>query len=91
MFGHFGGAYNKFINNYHKSKSIHKLKEKYILTLNQIMLEIADTQDFNHKLSRVKTSIDKLPEKCKEIFVMSEREGLTDGEIATILNILIKS
>lgn len=84
-------AYNKFINNYHKSKSIHKLKEKYILTLNQIMLEIADTQDFNHKLSQVKTSIDKLPEKCKEIFVMSKREGLTNGEIATVLNISIKT
>ena len=87
----FRSTYNKFINNYHKSKSIHKLKEKYILTLNQIMLEIADSQDFNQKLSRVKTSIDKLPEKCKEIFVMSKREGLTNGEIATVLNISIKT
>lgn len=84
-------AYNKFINSYHNKKSIDKLKEKYIITLNQIMVEIADKDDFNNKLSQIKSSIDKLPEKCKEIFVMSKREGFTNNEIAKVLNISPKT
>lgn len=84
-------TYNKFINQYHKNKSIHKLKEKYIVTLNQIMGEIEDTQDFNKKLLLVKKSIEKLPDKCKEIFVMSKKEGLTNREISEVLEISVKT
>ncbi|NBS19491.1 MAG: hypothetical protein EBS74_06870 [Flavobacteriia bacterium] len=50
--------------------------------LNQIIGEIEDTQDFDKKLLLVKKSIEKLPDKCKEIFVMSKKEGLTNREIS---------
>jgi RNA polymerase sigma-70 factor (ECF subfamily) len=84
-------TYNKFINSYHKNKSLHKLKEKYIATLNQIIGETQDPQDFNHKLALVQKSIDALPEKCRVIFTMSKKEGLTNTEISEVLQISVKT
>ena len=44
---------------------------------------------FDHKL--IDRSINKLPKKCKEIFKLSKTEGLTNHEIATLLNISVKT
>jgi RNA polymerase sigma-70 factor (ECF subfamily) len=84
-------VYNNFINTYHKNKSINKLKESYIITLNQVMTEIDDPKDFEQKLSFVKKSIEKLPKKCREIFILSKKDGYTNQEISEILNISIKT
>ena len=39
----------------------------------------------------VKKEIDKLPPKCKQTFLLSKKEGLTNIEIAEYLNVSIKS
>lgn len=39
----------------------------------------------------MKKIIEDLPPKCKEIFTLSKREGLTNIEIATHLNISVKA
>ncbi|WP_445747751.1 sigma factor-like helix-turn-helix DNA-binding protein [Polaribacter sp.] len=39
----------------------------------------------------VKKEIENLPPKCKQIFLLSKEEGLTNIEIAEYLNVSIKS
>jgi RNA polymerase sigma-70 factor (ECF subfamily) len=36
-------------------------------------------------------SISNLPKKCKEVFILSKKDGLTNIEIAEYLNISIKT
>lgn len=47
--------------------------------------------DTSFRDARVWTAIDGLPEKCREIFLMSKRDGLTNEEIAEELGISIKT
>lgn len=41
--------------------------------------------------ARIWKAIDGLPEKCREVFLMSKRDGLTNEEIAEELDISIKT
>ena len=47
--------------------------------------------DTSFRDARIWKAIDKLPEKCREIFLMSKRDGLTNEEIADELGISIKT
>lgn len=47
--------------------------------------------DTSFRDARIWKAIDALPEKCREIFLMSKRDGLTNQEIAEELNISIKT
>jgi RNA polymerase sigma-70 factor (ECF subfamily) len=50
--------------------------------------EIIDT---SFRDARIWKAIDELPEKCREIFLMSKRDGLSNAEIADEMNISIKT
>ena len=39
----------------------------------------------------IQDAIDKLPERCREIFVLSKMEGLSNKQISEQLNISIKT
>lgn len=41
--------------------------------------------------ARIWQAIDELPERCREIFLMSKRDGLSIDEIASELNLSIKT
>jgi RNA polymerase sigma-70 factor, ECF subfamily len=74
--------------NYLKHK---KVEERYI----QKMVELSsrhiaydpDLYLASELQEKVKNAIDLLPEKCREIFIMSRIQGLKNEEIATNLNI----
>lgn len=52
----------------------------------------ADSQLLQHDISRVlDSSVATLPEKCRQIFTLSRREYLSNKEIASRLNISIKT
>tara|TARA_X000000368_G_scaffold372667_1_gene323159 strand:- start:1018 stop:1560 length:543 start_codon:yes stop_codon:yes gene_type:complete len=82
--------YNQFINTYHKNKSLLKVQDEYVRFLNQIIDETSDSE-FDRLIKIVNESIKKLPKRCKEIFVLSKKEGYTNLEISEILNISIKT
>lgn len=46
-----------------------------------------DAQERSQIEARLWTAIDSLPEKCREVFLMSKRDGLKYEEIATELGI----
>lgn len=47
--------------------------------------------DTSFRDARIWKAIDNLPSKCREIFLMSKRDGLTNEEIASELDISIKT
>ena len=48
-------------------------------SISEICEEVIDT---SFRDARIWKAIDELPEKCREIFLMSKRDGLTNAEIA---------
>lgn len=54
--------------------------------------EISEEEiDTSFRDARIWKAIDGLPEKCREIFLMSKRDGFTNEEIAEELGISIKT
>ena len=47
--------------------------------------------DTSFRDARIWKAIDDLPEKCREVFLMSKRDGLTNDEIAEELGISVKT
>lgn len=83
-------VYNEFIDQYRKKKSVTALEKKYIDALKYIVKE-EDENSLEKLIALVKQEIENLPPKCKQIFLLSKQEGLTNVEIAEYLNISIKS
>ncbi len=83
-------VYNEFIDQYRKTKAIFILEKKYIDALTYIVEE-EDEKSLEKLIDIVKKEIDKLPPKCKQTFLLSKKEGLTNIEIAEYLNVSIKS
>ena len=82
--------YNEFIDQYRKNKAVLTLEKKHIDALTHIVEE-EDEKSLEKLIYIVKKEIDKLPPKCKQTFLLSKEEGLTNLEIAEYLNVSIKS
>ena len=78
-------VYNGCLNHFKKNLTVTALEKKYIEGLD----EIAERDDdaLEKLFAQVREAIEDLPPKCREIFLMSKKEGLTHPEIAEYLNI----
>lgn len=83
-------VYNEFIDQYRKQKNVLALEKKHIDALSFIVEE-EDEKSLERLIKLVKKEIQNLPPKCKETFLLSKYEGLTNIEIADYLNISTKS
>lgn len=83
-------AYNEFINQYHKNQSVSILEKTYAEALQEV-IENTEESFLTNKIELVNKEIEKLPAKCKQVFLLSRKEGLTNIEIAEYLSISIKS
>ncbi|WP_291867198.1 RNA polymerase sigma-70 factor [Maribacter sp.] len=79
-------VYNLSINEYKRNQSVTALEKKYIEELDRI-IEDKDDDALEKLIGLVKEAIHELPPKCKEIFLLSKKEGLTNIEISEYLNI----
>lgn len=76
---------------------VHNLCITHLRDANTILCEefIPDVPDEDIDTSfrdaRIWKAIDRLPEKCREIFLLSKRDGLSNQEIADELDISIKT
>lgn len=84
-------TYNEFINQYHKHRAISILEKAYIDALDDVVSEIDSKDLLAQKVALLTRGIDLLPPKCKETFLLSKKEGLTNIEIAEYLNVSIKT
>ncbi|MEG3660222.1 RNA polymerase sigma-70 factor, partial [Arenibacter palladensis] len=82
--------YNEFIDEYRKQKLVVPLEKKYIDALTD-MVENEDEHALEAKIKLVKRAIHNLPPKCREIFMLSKHDGLTNLEIAEYKQVSIKS
>jgi RNA polymerase sigma-70 factor (ECF subfamily) len=82
-------VFNEFIDQYRKNKLVTKLEKKHIEALH----EYFESEDgkLEALFTMVQTEIDNLPPKCKRIFVLSKKEGLSNKEISNHLSISIKT
>ena len=82
-------VYNEFIDQYRKNKSIISLEEKHLKAINTVIDN--NSFDIEQLMTRVNNEIEKLPDKCKRVFILNKKEGLTHDEIAEYLQISKKT
>ena len=82
-------VYNEFIDQYRKNKSVISLEEKHLKAINTVIDN--NSFDIEQLMTRVNNEIEKLPEKCKKVFILNKKEGLTHDEIAEYLQISKKT
>lgn len=83
-------TYNEFINQYHKNRALSELEKVYTETLKET-IDDDNAELLERKIALVTEGIKNLPRKCKETFLLSKKEGLTNIEIAEHLNVSIKT
>ena len=82
--------YNEFIDQYRKKTNLTIVEEQYINKLKAIATgELSDKTA--NLIALVKKEIENLPPKCKQMFLLSKKEGLTNVEIAEYLNVTTKA
>jgi RNA polymerase sigma-70 factor (family 1) len=83
-------VYNEFLNQERSRRQTITLDNKNIEALD-LFIESEDEQSMDWLIDLVKKGINNLPPRCKEIFILSKNEGLTNIEIAEYLNVSVKS
>ncbi|AUP81254.1 RNA polymerase sigma factor [Flavivirga eckloniae] len=86
----FKSVYNEFLNTYKKDRAIMLLQMKYYDSLDEIV-ENTSHQSIEKMVELITKEIEKLPPKCKQVFKLSKKEGLTNVEISEFLNVSIKT
>lgn len=68
------------------------LRQKHA-TVDESLIPEAGEEEIDTSLrdARIWKAIDALPEKCREVFLMSKRDGLSNEEIADELGISVKT
>jgi RNA polymerase sigma-19 factor, ECF subfamily len=82
-------VYNEYIDQYRKNRSVTLLEKKYIEALDTIVEE--DYSVLEKLYIMVQKEVQNLPPKCKNIFLLSKQEGLSNIEISEHLNVSIKT
>ncbi len=82
-------VYNEFIDQYRKNKPVLYLEKKYFEAID-VAVEM-ETEELDALIKLMNAEIDNLPSKCKEIFLLNKKEGLTHTEISEYLHISIKT
>jgi RNA polymerase sigma-70 factor (ECF subfamily) len=81
---------NEFMNMYKKRRSSMALERKYFEALDRTVQNY-DDKSFKSALKRINEEIQKLPPKCRQVFLLSRREGLTNIEISEYLQVSVKT
>ncbi len=82
-------VYNEFIDQYRKNKPVIYLEKKYLEALDLVVEKQHD--NIEELMLIVDKEINKLPPKCKNIFLLNKKEGLTHIEISEYLDISTKT
>ena len=86
----FKSVYNEFINQYKKNRSTMVLEQKYFEALDKVLQSHSETS-WEKAMVRVNHEIEDLPPKCREVLLLSRKEGLTNVEISEYLKVSIKT
>lgn len=79
-------VYNGFIDQWRKDKRMLMIEKKHYEALEQIV-DNENEELLKKQIELVKLEIQKLPPRCKETFILSKQDGLTNIEIADFMNV----
>lgn len=82
-------TYNEFVTQYRKTQSATSLHQAYLEALSEASGEEATALE--RKVKLLSQGIEQLPLKCREILILSKKEGLTNLEISEYLNLSTKT
>lgn len=82
-------VYNEFIDQYRKNKPVIFLEKKYLEAID--LVNENEYENLDELMKMVNVEIENLPKKCKRIFLLNKKEGLTHIEISEYLGISIKT
>lgn len=82
--------YNEFINQYKHKQALSVLEKKYSESIDRVVRN-TNEPDITRTIDIVNAEIEKLPQKCQQIFNLSKKEGLSNIEISEYLGISIKT
>lgn len=83
-------AYNTYINHYRNTKRKDRIAQQIAAeTIASLATETPESS--NEQLKELHRAIEQLPEKCRNILVMSKLQGMSYKEIATHLDISVKT
>ncbi|WP_346880934.1 sigma-70 family RNA polymerase sigma factor [uncultured Algibacter sp.] len=82
-------VYHEFITEFRKSSKLLYVDKKYIEALDTLI--DAEEKDLEPLVEILNQEIDRLPRKCKNVFILSKRDGLTHMEISDYLGISLKT
>lgn len=75
-----------------RNECLSHLRQRHETTGLDELPEVADSDiDTSERDARIWKAIDSLPTQCREIFLMSKRDGLSNQEIADEMGISIKT
>lgn len=83
--------------NFLRHKNIAELQLETLQTLSQYRLDFMADSNVEHELEnaelrqQLQQSIDDLPEKCREVFILSYIHGLKNAEIAQAMNVSVRT
>lgn len=86
----FKSVYNEFVDQYRKDIAITTLEKKYIEGLDSVYEE-QEVDKTERLITMVMRTIEQLPPKCKETFLLNKKEGLTYTEIAEFQNVSVNT
>ena len=72
-------------------RQISKRQNVDLDSITELQVETEEENDQSELIQRVKASINDLPTKCRLVFILKRKEGLTNQEIAEELDISIKT
>ena len=82
----FKSVYNTYINDYRKTQRREDLLDKLYYEALQKSIE-DEEEHIQKRLEWLNREIEALPSKCREIFILNKRRGLTCKEISQMLDI----
>lgn len=85
----YNSVYNNFVDEYRKKKPIVYLEKKYIEALDNVIED--ESKDLGKLFIQLEKEISKLPPRCRRIFLLNKKDGLTHLEISEYLQISIKT
>ncbi len=82
-------VHNEFIDEDRKKKPILYMEKRYLEAIDLVVEN--DHKNLDELIEQMNAEINKLPKKCKKIFLLNKKEGLTHIEISKYLGISIKT
>lgn len=82
---------NKSLN-YLRNEKVRSGIQDRLAKESETSYEIPEVQEDNHRLQKIiREAVESLPEKCREIFILSKEKNLTYKEIAEELGLSVKT